>query len=129
MNNTMSWQAEPSPHFVPGATAPFESALDAERLNALRDLVRVLLAELESLQSAQPAHADPGAGLQDQVQRFESDLIRQALHRTRGNQAQAARLLGVKHTTLNAKIHRYRISQTDQIVQSEKVVREDVIAA
>ena len=129
MNNTMSWQAEPSPHSVPGATAPFESALDAERLNALRDLVRVLLAELESLQSAQPAHADPGAGLQDQVQRFESDLIRRALHRTRGNQAQAARLLGVKHTTLNAKIHRYRISQTDQIDQSEKVVREDVIAA
>ena len=129
MNNTMSWQTEPSPHSVPGATAPFESALDAERLNALRDLVRVLLAELESLQSAQPAHADPGAGLQDQVQRFESDLIRQALRRTRGNQAQAARLLGVKHTTLNAKIHRYRISQTDQIVQSEKVVREDVIAA
>src|SRR5258706_5543352 len=129
MNNTMSWQTEPSTHFVPGAPAPFESTLDAERLNALRDLVRALLAELESLQSAQPAHADHSAGLQDQVQRFESDLIRRALYRTRGNQAQAARLLGVKHTTLNAKIHRYRISQTDQIVQFEKVVREDVIAA
>jgi DNA-binding NtrC family response regulator len=129
MSNMMSWQREPSPHCVPGSAAQFESALDAERLNALRDLVRMLLTEVEALQGAQPAQADHSAGLQNQVQRFESDLIRQALHRTRGNQAQAARLLGVKHTTLNAKIHRYGISLIDQAEEAEKTVREHVIAA
>jgi DNA-binding NtrC family response regulator len=129
MSNKMSWQTEPSPHVVHVPAAPFESALDAERLNALSDLVRMLLSEVESLQSTQRAHNDHSAGLQNQVQRFESDLIRQALHRTRGNQAQAARLLGVKHTTLNAKIRRYGISLIDQTEQSEKVVREHVIAA
>ena|SRR6266404_4109351 len=129
MSNTMGWQTEPSPRFGPGSAAPFESTLDAERLNALSDLVRMLLSEVESLQSTQPAQADHSAGLQNQVQRFESDLIRQALYQTRGNQAQAARLLGVKHTTLNAKIHRYGISLIGQAEESEKVVRERVIAA
>ena len=33
-----------------------------------------------------------------------------ALEKTRGNQFRAARILGVKHTTLNAKIKRYGIS-------------------
>jgi hypothetical protein len=47
--------------------------------------------------------------LKDAVQRFEIDLISAALERTRGNQSRAARLLGIKHTTLNAKLKRYQI--------------------
>jgi transcriptional regulator with GAF, ATPase, and Fis domain len=43
------------------------------------------------------------------VKKFEADLIRAALVRTGGNQARAARLLGVKHTTLNAKIKRHQL--------------------
>lgn len=128
MSNTMSWRTEASPHFVHGSAAPFESALDAERLNALRDLVRMLLTEVESLQSAQPAQADHSAGLQSQVQRFESDLIRQALRRTGGNQARAARLLDVKATTLNAKIQRYKIP-LGPIEESENLVRDQLIAS
>jgi DNA-binding NtrC family response regulator len=46
------------------------------------------------------------------VQRYESELIRQALQRTHGNQRRAAKLLGVKVTTLNCKIRRLGI-QTD----------------
>jgi DNA-binding NtrC family response regulator len=49
-------------------------------------------------------------GLQEEVQRFESELIRNALQRTRGNQRRAAKLLGVKVTTLNCKIKRLGIS-------------------
>ncbi|SRR6266404_1515226 len=129
MNNTMAWQAEPLLNPVPGSATPLESTLQDERLNALRELVLMLLSEVESLQIDRPTRSDCGAGLQNQVQRFESDLIRQALHRTRGNQAQAARLLGVKHTTLNAKIRRYKISLIGQAKESENVVREHVIAA
>jgi DNA-binding NtrC family response regulator len=46
------------------------------------------------------------------VQRYESELIREALQRTRGNQRRAAKLLGVKVTTLNCKIKRLGIANT-----------------
>jgi transcriptional regulator with GAF, ATPase, and Fis domain len=48
-------------------------------------------------------------GLQEEVQRYEIELIRAALQRTRGNQRKAAKLLDVKVTTLNCKIKRYGI--------------------
>ena len=48
--------------------------------------------------------------LPEEVRGFETDLIQAALVKTGGNQLRAARLLGLKHTTLNAKIKRYGIS-------------------
>ena len=129
MDNTTSWPTEPSANFAPRSPAPTASTLHVERLNALRDLLLTLLSEVESLRCAQPLQADRGTGLQRQVQGFEYDLIRQALHRTGGNQARAARLLGVKPTTLNAKIRRYQIPLASQAEESETVVHEQVIAA
>jgi transcriptional regulator with GAF, ATPase, and Fis domain len=127
MNNTTTWRTEQT--LNPGGAASLESTLHDERLRMLRDLVLMLLSEVESLQFERPTRAEGSLCLQNQVQRFESDLIRQALHRTGGNQAGAARLLGVKHTTLNAKIHRYQISLIGQRDESESLVCEDVIAA
>jgi transcriptional regulator with GAF, ATPase, and Fis domain len=130
MNNTMTWMTDQSPNLASGAVVPsFASTLHDERLNALRELIVLLLSEVESLQVDRPASTDGNAGLQNQVQRFESDLIRQALHRTGGNQARAARLLGVKPTTLNAKIRRYHIPLSDQLDESEGLVRQHTIAA
>lgn len=77
-------------------------------LENLRDLTCSLLAELDSLGQLTPPASKP-VDLKDAVQRFERDLISAALEKTRGNQSQAARLLGVKHTTLNAKLKRYQI--------------------
>jgi transcriptional regulator with GAF, ATPase, and Fis domain len=77
-------------------------------LENLRDLAYSILSELESLHEPRPKTSEP-VHLKDAVQQFERDLIRAALERTRGNQSQAARLLGVKHTTLNAKVKRYQI--------------------
>ena len=77
-------------------------------LENLRDLTCSLLAELDSLGQLAPPAPRP-VDLKDAVQRFERDLISAALEKTRGNQSQAARLLGVKHTTLNAKLKRYQI--------------------
>ena len=90
-----------------GSTLLREATLES-RLEALKDVALALLNAVDSLQSSQPARAH-NLRLQEEVQRFETDLIRTALERTRGNQARAARLLGVKHTTLNAKIKRYSI--------------------
>jgi len=84
-----------------------EATIDS-RLEALKSVALTLLDAVDSLRIAPPSR-DQSLRLQDEVQRFETDLIRSALERTGGNQARAARLLGVKHTTLNAKIKRYRI--------------------
>jgi DNA-binding NtrC family response regulator len=80
-------------------------------LNGLREAAMTLLREVESLASKQP-HTDHNLGLQEQVQRYETELIRDALQRTRGNQRRAAQLLGVKVTTLNCKIKRLGIALT-----------------
>ncbi len=77
-------------------------------LDTLKEAAITLLREVESLASQQEP-APVRLGLQEEVQRYESELIREALHRTRGNQRRAAKLLGVKVTTLNCKIKRLGI--------------------
>ncbi len=48
--------------------------------------------------------------LEEQVRKFEVDLIRFALFKSGGHQTKAARMLTMKPSTLNEKIKRYRIS-------------------
>lgn len=83
--------------------------ISESRLNALRETALVLLAEVEALTNTQSPRANPSSSLLEEVKRFEIDLIRAALDKTGGNQTRAARLLGVRHTTLSAKIKRYKI--------------------
>src|SRR5258705_6611251 len=77
-------------------------------LENLREMVCTMMTEIECLDRLAPRDSTP-VDLKDAVQRFEIDLISAALEKTRGNQSRAARLLGVKHTTLNAKLKRYHI--------------------
>src|SRR5262245_8754612 len=86
-----------------------DEALDS-RLNSLRDVAMELLNVVDCLRTATPENGNQKVKLYDEVRKFEADLIRAALVRTGGNQSRAARLLGVKHTTLNAKIKRYGIT-------------------
>src|SRR6476661_2672642 len=83
-----------------------------DRINTLRETVLQLLQEVESLTIAAPAGLKSGARLNDEVRQFEMNLIRTALGRTAGSQTRAAKLLGLKLTTLNAKIKRYQITPT-----------------
>lgn len=84
------------------------------RLNTLRETVLQLLDEVESLSISRPIDIKRGARFSDEVRQFEVNLIRTALGRTSGSQIRAARLLGLKPTTLNAKIKRYNIGPTYQ---------------
>ena len=84
------------------------SSVDA-RLNTLRETVLQLLDEVESLAISKPVDIKRGARFSDEVRQFEVSLIRTALGRTSGSQTRAAKLLGLKPTTLNAKIKRYGI--------------------
>ena len=83
------------------------------RIDALKVLIRSLLDHFDDL--TQPGESGEDLSLQAVVRRFEVELIRHALIRTGGKQRQAARLLGEKKTTLNAKILRYgiRVEQPD----------------
>ena len=81
------------------------------QIGALRELVVTLLKQLELLDH-QVVQSDPEhhlSTLQDEVRRFEIELINNALCLTHGHQYKAAKLLGVKPTTLNSKIKRYQI--------------------
>jgi DNA-binding NtrC family response regulator len=53
--------------------------------------------------------------LAEDVQRYEADLIRSALIQNHGHQVRTAKALGVKPTTLHAKIKRYGISAYELI--------------
>ena len=89
-------------------SAPSNSSVDV-RLNTLRETVLQLLDEVESLAISRPVDIKRGARFSDEVRQFEVSLIRTALGRTSGSQTRAARLLGLKPTTLDAKIKRYGI--------------------
>ena len=92
-------------------TMPVAEAALNYRLKALKEVARALLRELDSLTSSQIQDKSESVRLYDEVQRFESALIRHALGRSGGSQTRAAKMLGVKLTTLNTKIKRYKISR------------------
>ena len=91
-----------------GEQQPSEPNVDA-RLNTLRETVLQLLDEVESLAISRPVDIKHGARFSEEVRQFEVSLIRTALGRTSGSQTRAAKMLGLKPTTLNAKIKRYGI--------------------
>ncbi|MDT4954412.1 MAG: Bacterial regulatory protein Fis family [Acidobacteriota bacterium] len=91
-------------------------------VEALRLLTLALLREVDVLgQNASTAN-DRGINLSEEVRRFESQLIHSALIRTNGRMRPAARLLGMKVTTLHAKIKRYNID-SKEIAKDADLVR------
>ncbi len=85
-----------------------QSTLSA-RLASLKLLALSLMKQIESLEDQTLANTAPELDLQAEVRRFEAELIRNALIKTQGKQRRAARMLGMKVTTLNTKIKRYHL--------------------
>jgi transcriptional regulator with GAF, ATPase, and Fis domain len=81
-----------------------------DRLVVLEGLMRDLSRELNGLRKATERELVNGGSFYDLVRSFERNLIKRALSKTNGHQARAAQLLGIKATTLNAKIKRLNIS-------------------
>jgi transcriptional regulator with GAF, ATPase, and Fis domain len=110
MSSSMMWRTDELAlgETTGGGVLRSEAAMD-NRLNTLREVALTLLREVESFRVSQPA-TKRSVRLHEEVRRFEIDLIRSALSRTAGNQTRAAQLLGVKITTLNTKIKRYKIA-------------------
>src|SRR5258707_10583351 len=108
MSSATIWRGEGISSMISAANAGQSEGLLCEatldiRLDALRDVALTLLSALDSLRSTHPVR-DHSLKLQDEVQRFETDLIRTALERTGGNHSRAARPLGGQLTTVDANI-------------------------
>ena len=92
----------------------------SQRLEKIKEMASALLDEAASLDhenALQEANATIGrlnsssqVNFFEEVKRFETRLIRRALELTGGNQARAARMLGLGTTTLNYKIKIYDIA-------------------
>lgn len=84
-------------------------------LGGLRESILRLLSQVELLgsdhASVEGLEGTHGTSLSEEVRRFEIKLITNALLQTQGHQLRAARLLGVKLTTLNSKIKRYDLTR------------------
>ena len=88
-----------------------------ETITSLRENAFALIKEIRELGSLAFADVSQGIDLPKEVRRLEIRLIKRALEATSGNQVNAARLLGLKVTTLNAKIKRYGLDPNDISLQ------------
>lgn len=80
-----------------------------DKVENLREITVALLDEVRSLGTLRKVEIQDGVNFDEEVKNFEISLIIRALEQTGGSQLRAARLLNLKHTTLNAKIKRYDI--------------------
>ena len=81
----------------------------SRKIGSLKQNAFALIQEVRELRNLSYLDLTRGIDLFEEVRRFEMKLIRQALEETDGRQVQAARMLGLKMTTLHEKIKRYGI--------------------
>jgi DNA-binding NtrC family response regulator len=99
-----------------GSTNLSSPGIEEARFASLKVLALTLLSQVESLEAQIAANDGSELNLQKEVHRFEAAMIKSALAKTGGRQRRAARLLGVKVTTLNTKIkrHKLRLDESDE---------------
>jgi len=90
-----------------------------ERIGRLKLIARKLLAELEVIDQVRSSSTIRGKiDFYEEVKRFETELIFQALTHSGGHQLRAAQMLNMNPSTLNAKIKQYNI-ETNAFSHSE----------
>ncbi len=101
----------------------FPALVEAVTYQVLKNVAQALISE-GATQAREPASGAerPDAPAQmsfyEEVRRFEIGLITRALQRAHGKQKEAARLLGLKATTLNAKMKQYQMRGNDRASDS-----------
>ena len=58
-----------------------------------------------------PVPRELGLNVRGRIDALETTLVREALERTRGNQTQAAKLLGISRGTLVSRLERFGVSR------------------
>jgi len=104
-------------HDWPGNVRELENLI--ERLSVLRGEGEIRVEDLpanlrghKAAPLAAPSVPETGLDFREVVDRFESELIRQALEQTQGNKNRAAQLLGLNRTTLLEKIKKKGLEGT-----------------
>jgi DNA-binding NtrC family response regulator len=85
------------------------SHLETLKTEVLKSIARALESKAENPTGALDFDQRNGINFYEEVAKFEIELIKQALMCTKGNQRAAARLLGLKPTTLNSKVKTYNL--------------------
>ena len=85
------------------------------RISLLKQLATKLATEVDSLNEKERFDFGAGFSLDEEMQKFEMDMIRHALYLSGGHQTSAAKLLGIKKTTLHAKLKRFSIDRKMQL--------------
>ena len=111
MSSALTWTPERRVATSENGTRSSEET--SQNLVGLREAALTLMREVESLTKVHQSKPERKLALHEEVQNFEIELICKALQRTRGNQRRAAKLLGVKVSTLNCKIKRFNISLSE----------------
>ena len=97
--------------------------VDGVRLQILGDIERKLISastsqgEVETSPrpaGCRPFDPDRGIDLYEEMRQYEIQLIRWALQEAHGKQVIAAKLLGIRPTTLNNKIKQYRLDWKEE---------------
>ncbi|MDT7807759.1 MAG: Bacterial regulatory protein Fis family [Acidobacteriota bacterium] len=118
--------AAPKDCVAQGTMLQLGTPLEAN-LGTIRELILKLWKQTELIES--PAETAPvkKIKLRDEMRRFETCLIIQALNMTGGHQFRAARLLGLRPTTLHSKMKRYgiRVPETAERVRYPRRVEDD----
>jgi len=81
----------------------------ADKIEILQEFVQSLIKEVEALESSPSLRTTPPCDFNEEVTRYEIQLIESALKHAKGNQTRAAQLLNIKVNTLHHKIKLYRI--------------------
>jgi DNA-binding NtrC family response regulator len=89
-----------------GSSAPDIDTLKAE---VLKSIASALESRADNPTAVLDFDEKRGVAFYEEVTKFEVALIREALACTHGNQRAAARLLGLKTTTLNSKVKLYNL--------------------
>jgi len=66
----------------------------------------------EQLESLVGMMVDRGILLEEAITEFEKKFIKRVLEHARGNQCQAAKILGIHRNTLSRKISQYHLDST-----------------
>ena len=100
--------------FVTNYSRNFVAVADNDQIESIKSIINLLFRKVEALEKELPEvvidPAKKGSNLYEVISPFEKKLIRDALLATNWSQKRAAQILGIKATTLNAKIKRYEIN-------------------
>jgi DNA-binding NtrC family response regulator len=103
----------------PAIERPRTESEPERRVQQLVLIAKALASEVESLQAELSSDREKQIDFYREVERYEIELIKNALVLCKGNQSHAAKLLTMKPTTLNAKMKHYGLNTVRSITQTQ----------